>query len=176
MRRILPLLPVMSVVLLGALFWKGLQMDPQALPSVMINKPAPSFDLPPVLADVPGFKSADLQGKVTLVNFFASWCVPCRQEHEVVGSLAGQKGLVVVGINYKDKPEAAKAWLGNLGHHYAALGADLDGRIGIEFGVYGVPESYLIDQAGNIRYKQTGPITPDAIKREILPRVAELNK
>ena len=174
-RRLIAILPVLIVAVLGAFFWRGLQMNPQEIPSVLIDKPAPAFDLKPVLPGVPGLSTADLQGKVTLVNFFASWCVPCRAEHPLITEL-GERGVRVVGINYKDRPDAAQAWLGALGHHYAAIGADLDGRAGIDFGVYGVPETYLIDKAGRIRFKHTGQMTREAIARDILPRIAELSK
>jgi DsbE subfamily thiol:disulfide oxidoreductase len=176
MRRVLYLLPVVVFLVLGGFFWRGLQMDPQLIPSPMIDKPAPAFDLPPLKTDKPGLASADLQGKVTLVSFFASWCIPCRTEHPLLMDLAASGKLRVVGINYKDKPEDALAWLGKLGDPYAAIGADRDGRVGIDFGVYGVPESYLIDKQGRIRFKQTGPFTPEDISKKLLPMVAELSK
>lgn len=174
MRRFLYVLPVAIFAVLGLFFWRGLQMDPKLIPSVLIDKPAPPIDLPPLLASLPGLKSADLQGKVTLVDFFASWCIPCRTEHPLLSGLSGK--VTLVGINYKDKPEDAKVWLDRLGNPYDAIAMDRDGRVGIDFGVYGVPESYLIDKQGRIRYKQTGPLTPEDIANKILPLVAELNK
>lgn len=173
-------LPVVVFILLAGIFGYRLEMidkgdAPGDIPSVMIDKPAPQFDLPALYDGKAGFRTADFQGKVTLVNFFASWCVPCRVEHQYLSSLAG-KGFVLLGVDYKDRPEDAKAWLARLGDPYDALVADRDGRTGIDFGVYGVPESYLIDRQGRIRFKQTGPFTPESIERTLLPQVAELNK
>ena len=140
----------------------------------MISKPAPEFDLPPLVLDRPGLKLGDLKGKVTLVNFFASWCVPCRVEHPLLSQLADRVNLV--GVAYKDKPEDSRAWLSRLGDPYKALAMDRDGRVGIDFGVYGVPESYLIDKNGVIRFKQTGPFSPDDIAQKLIPMLAELQK
>jgi len=173
-------LPVLIFLVLAGFFGYRLVMigqgdSPSAIPSVMIDKPAPQFDLPPLYDGKAGLSSAGLQGKVTLVNFFASWCIPCRAEHPLLAGLTG-KGFVLVGVNYKDKPEDAKAWLDRLGNPYDVLVADRQGQTGIDFGVYGVPESYLIDKQGRIRFKQTGPFTPETIEKDLLPRVAELNK
>jgi len=173
-------LPVLIFLVLASFFGYRLVMigqgdSPSAIPSVMIDKPAPQFDLPPLYDGKAGLSSAGLQGKVTLVNFFASWCIPCRAEHPLLAGLTG-KGFVLVGVNYKDKPEDAKAWLDRLGNPYDVLVADRQGQTGIDFGVYGVPESYLIDKQGRIRFKQTGPFTPETIEKDLLPRVAELNK
>lgn len=181
MRRFTTLLPVLIFVVLAGFFgYRLLLIDkgdaPNMIPSVMIDKPVPAFDLPPLSDAKPGLKVADLQGKVTLINFFASWCVPCRAEHPLLMELAKTGKVALVGINYKDKPEDATAWLNRLGDPYAALAADRDGRTGIDFGVYGVPESYLIDKNGRIRFKQTGPFTPEDITGKLLPLVAELNK
>lgn len=142
-------------------------------PSLLIDKPAPRFDLPPLYAGKQGFKNADLKGHVTLVNFFASWCVPCRAEHPALRSLAGS-GITLVGINYKDKPENAQAFLAELGNPYAVVAADAEGSAGIDFGVYGVPESCLIDKNGVVRFRQPGALTPDVIRDEILPRAQKL--
>jgi DsbE subfamily thiol:disulfide oxidoreductase len=122
-----------------------------------------------------GIRTEDLRGKVTLVNFFASWCIPCREEHPVLPQVA-QAGITLVGISYKDRPEDAKAWLAQFGNSYAAVGADLYGRTGIDFGVYGVPESYLIDKKGIIRRKWTGPLTPDSVRNEVIPLAEKLAK
>jgi len=173
-------LPVLIFLVLAGVFGYRLvkigQGDsPSAIPSVMIDKPAPQFDLPPLYDGKAGLSTAGLQGRVTLVNFFASWCIPCRAEHPLLAGLTG-KGFVLVGVNYKDKPEDAKAWLDRLGNPYDVLVADRPGQTGIDFGVYGVPESYLIDKQGRIRFKQTGPFTPETIEKDLLPRVAELNK
>lgn len=179
MRRWPVLLPVaVFLVLVGFFAWRLVLMNrgdmPNMIPSVMIDKPAPAFDLPPLGLDKAGLKTADLQGQVTLVNFFASWCVPCRVEHPLLTQIAQKVRLV--GIVYKDKPEDARAWLARLGNPYDRLAQDREGRAGIDFGVYGVPESYLIDKQGRIRYKQVGPFTPEDIQGKLLPLLAELNK
>jgi DsbE subfamily thiol:disulfide oxidoreductase len=177
MRRWILLLPLaVFLVLVGFFLWPLLQpgYSPSLVPSALINKPVPDFDLPPLRPDKQGLKQADLKGQVTLVNFFASWCVPCRIEQPLLGPLANR--VVVVGIDYKDKPEDAVAWLNRWGDPYRALAADREGRVAIDFGVYGVPESYLIDKQGRIRYKQVGPFTPDDINDKLLPLVAELSK
>ncbi len=179
MRRIAFLPVVLFVVLAGFFAYRLLLIQrgdsPSFIPSVTINKPAPDFTLPPVFAGTPGFSSTAFKGRVTLVNFFASWCIPCRSEHALLSSLKG-KGFQLVGVDYKDQPEAVKAWLAREGNPYDVLVADENGQTGINFGVYGVPESYLIDKQGRIRFKQTGPFTPEAIEKDLLPKVAELNK
>jgi cytochrome c-type biogenesis protein CcmF len=147
---------------------------PNLIPSVMINKPAPNFDLPPLIAGQPGFTTADLKGKVTLVNFFASWCAPCREEHPMLSAIP--KSVNLVGVSYKDRPEDTSAWLGELGNPYKTIAVDLHGQAGLNFGVYGVPESYLIDKNGIIRFKQTGPLTSEVIRDKLMPLVARLEK
>ena len=122
-----------------------------------------------------GFKAADLKGKVTLVNFFASWCGPCRVEHPMLPLIA-KAGIELIGIDYKDRPEDAKAWLAELGDPYRTVAVDAKGQTGLEFGVYGVPESYLIDKKGVIRYKQTGPLTPEIIRNRLIPMAEKLAK
>jgi DsbE subfamily thiol:disulfide oxidoreductase len=149
---------------------------PDLIPSAMIGKPAPSFDLPALKTDKTGLRSTDLPGRVTLVNFFASWCLPCRAEHPLLVELAGTGKLRLVGIAYKDKPDDTLAWLGKLGDPYQALAVDQSGRTAIDFGVYGVPESYLIDRAGVIRFRQVGPFSRDDIQGKLLPLVAELSR
>jgi len=141
----------------------------------MINRPAPQFDLPPLLPSGHEFKTADLRGKVTLVNFFASWCIPCREEHPLLTQVV-QAGIPIVGVNYKDAPGDATGWLGELGNPYSNVAVDAKGRTGIDFGVYGVPESYLIDKNGMIRYKQIGPLTPEIIRDVLAPLARKLNK
>ena len=148
---------------------------PKDIPSVMLGKPAPEFNLPPLLANKAGLKTADLKGKVTLVNFFASWCVDCLVEHRYLADLSG-KGAVLAGIDYKDTPANGQAWLKKNGNPYNVIAIDNDGHTGIDFGVYGVPETYLIDKQGIIRYKQTGAVTPQIITEKLLPLIKELNK
>ncbi|MDE2184475.1 MAG: heme lyase CcmF/NrfE family subunit [Alphaproteobacteria bacterium] len=145
---------------------------PNLIPSVMINKAAPSFDLPPLVDGLPGVKTSDLKGHVTLVNFFASWCGPCREDHPMLSQIPGN--IRLVGISYKDRAEDAKAWLAELGNPYKAIGVDAHGQTGINFGVYGVPESYLIDKNGVIRFKQTGPLTPEIIRDKLIPLAEKL--
>ena len=169
------LLPVALFALLAVGFYGGLETETTVLPSPLIDKPAPDFSLPPLAAGGAGFSTADLNGKVSLVNVFASWCVPCRAEHPVLNALAKSTDVPIYGINYKDKPEAARAWIAELGNPYARVGAD-DGRVGIEWGVYGVPETFVVDREGRIRYKHVGPLTRDALDQKILPLIAKLEK
>lgn len=175
MRRLLFILPV--VVFAGLLAWfaKGLTQDPRKLPSALIDRPAPEFDLPP-LGTRPGLAKSDLAGEVTLVNFFASWCVPCRVEHPMLMRLAEEGKVRVVGVDYKDKPEDAQALLTQLGDPYKRIGVDRSGRVAIDFGVYGVPETYLIDREGRIRFRQVGPLTPDDYQKHVLPLLKELGQ
>ncbi|MTJ79590.1 MAG: DsbE family thiol:disulfide interchange protein [Telmatospirillum sp.] len=185
MRRWTTLLPAAVFFVLVAFFaWRLVLITrgdaPNLIPSVMIDKPAPAFDLPPLVLDRPGVQASGLQGKVTLINFFSSWCIPCRAEHPLLVNLMNRpdiKGrMTLIGIDYKDRPEDGRGWLDRLGNPYDAIGMDRDGRVGIDFGVYGVPESYLIDRQGRIRYKQVGPFTAEDIREKLLPLLAELNK
>lgn len=177
MKRALPLL--IFFILLGFFGYRLLLINegdaPNMIPSVMVGKPAPEFSLPPLFADGKAFKTADLKGKVTLINFFASWCIPCREEHQYLSGLKNS-GAVLVGFNYKNEPADAKEWIGKFGNPYNELVMDIDGAAGINFGVYGVPESYLIDKQGIIRFKQTGPITPEIIEKQLLPMIKELER
>lgn len=174
------LLPVVLFALLAVGFYRGLETDTTVLPSPLIDKPAPDFSLPPLAPggdakSGAGFSTADLRGKVSLVNVFASWCVPCRTEQPVLNALAKSQRVPIYGINYKDKPEAARAWIAELGNPYTRIGAD-DGRVGIEWGVYGVPETFVVDRDARIRYKHVGPLTPDDLDRKILPLITSLEK
>jgi len=177
MRRLLFLLPVALFALVAGYFLATLRegRDPSLVPSPMIDRPAPALDLPGLAAGDPGLHSADLADKVALVNFFASWCLPCRVEHPLLAALAA-RGVPVYGVLYKDKPAAALAWLGELGNPYAAIGDDPAGRVGIDFGVYGVPETYLIDRAGRVRYKQVGPLDQPTIDHVLLPMIEALGR
>ena len=168
-------LPVIIFAGLAAGLYYGLQNDNESLPSALIDQPAPAFQLPPLPGHEPGFSSADLQGHVSLVNTFASWCTPCRAEHPVLQALAATKRVPIYGIDYKDKEDAAVAWIAALGNPYARIGAD-DGRVGIDWGVYGVPETFIVDRQGRIRYKHVGPLTQADLDRKILPLVAKLEK
>jgi len=180
MRNKLHLLPIIIfLVLTGFFAWRLILIEqgnmPKDIPSVLINKPAPEFEMPPLLKHKGGLKTADLKGEVTLVNFFASWCAGCRIEHPLLAGLSG-KGAVLAGINYKDDPADGREWLKKRGDPYDVAAVDRLGRVGIDFGVYGIPESYLIDKQGVIRYKQTGPLTPEDIRGRILPLIRELNQ
>lgn len=180
MRRLLFLLPIFVFsALVGFLALRLVLIErgntPDLVPSVMINQPAPAFNLPPLLADKPGLKSANLEGHVTIINFFASWCVPCRAEHPLLAALKG-KGATLAGIAYKNKSADATAWLEEMGDPYDALAADADGRTAIDFGLYGVPETYLVDKKGIVRFKQIGPLTPEVIRDRLLPLLQELRK
>jgi cytochrome c biogenesis protein CcmG/thiol:disulfide interchange protein DsbE len=153
-------LPVAVFLILAAAFIFGLQRDPGALPSALIDKPVPIFELPPLKAagdDIKGLSSDDLTGKVQMVNVFASWCGPCRVEHPFLMKMA-KDGVVIQGLNYKDAPGDAAGFLSQLGDPYERIGVDANGRVGIEWGVYGVPETFVIDQEGKIRHKHVGPI------------------
>ena len=174
MRRLIYILPLVLFVVLAGYFAVGLTRDPAVVPSALIDKPVPEFALPPLLNDGRGLATSDLKGQVQLVNVFASWCVPCRVEHPVLMRLAREQGVTVKAINYKDKPEDAVRWLNQGGNPYAAIGADQDGRVSIDWGVYGVPETYVIDAEGRIRYKVVGPVMPDEVERTILPLIKEL--
>ena len=157
LRRFMPLIVFVALVALLAI---GLTLNPRLVPSPLIDKPAPEFELPLLLKEG-SFSKKDLMGHVTLVNVWASWCFACRQEHEVVKQL-GRKGVRIIGFNYKDEPDDAKAWLARLGNPYQSIVADRDGRIAIDWGVYGAPETFLIDPQGIIRHKVIGPLSdPD---------------
>ncbi|HHO58900.1 MAG TPA: DsbE family thiol:disulfide interchange protein [Thiotrichales bacterium] len=160
LRRFAPLIIFMALVVL---LFVGLSLNPRLVPSPLIGKPAPTFELP--LLNQPGtFSNRDFQGKVTLLNVWASWCFACRQEHETVKQLSAQ-GVRIIGLNYKDEAADAKAWLNRLGNPYEAIATDTDGRVAIDWGVYGAPETFLIDQNGIIRHKVIGPLSsPDNLQ------------
>ena len=168
---IIPL--VIFAALVGFLF-VGLGLNPREVPSPLVGKAAPAFELAHLHAPGTRFTQQDMAGKVWLLNVWASWCVACRQEHPLLVEIANRKTLPIVGLNYKDKPDDAKAWLAQFGDPYALSVSDLDGRVGIDYGVYGVPETFLIDRAGVIRYKHIGPLTPEALEKRIMPRVRDL--
>ena len=176
MRRLFYILPVVLLGLVAALAYLRLGKDPSVLPSALIDRPAPEFTLPPLLDTMPGLATSDLKGQVALVNVFASWCAPCRVEHPVFLRLKEEGRVAIYGINYKDKPEDATAWLQRLGNPYTRIGADREGRAAIEWGVYGVPETFVIDREGRIRYRHVGPVQPRDLDEKILPLLAELQK
>lgn len=163
------------VVLVGFLA-VGLRRDPHEVPSPLINKAAPAFQLPQLQEPLRTFSAQDMRGKVWLLNVWASWCPSCRDEHPVLLELARTGSLPIYGLNYKDKRDDALAWLDEFGNPYTLSASDFDGRVGIEYGVYGAPESYLIDRHGIIRFKQVGPITPELLQQTILPLAKELSR
>tara|TARA_R110002110_G_scaffold24942_11_gene92828 strand:+ start:2540 stop:3136 length:597 start_codon:yes stop_codon:yes gene_type:complete len=169
----LVVVPVVAFVLMAFFAW-GLLNREEALPSAMLDKSVPDFTLPPVLGREEGLSTQDLIGHVSLVNVFASWCVPCRAEHPLFMELGESGEVPLYGINYKDPPEQARAWLDELGDPYTRIGADRDGRVGIEWGVYGVPETYVIAANGTIAYRHVGPITRAILQGTIMPIVRGL--
>ena len=174
-RRLWPyLLPIAVFAGIGTLLYLGLYRDPTLVPSPLVGKPVPEFALDPIPGRELGLSSRDLRGEVTLVNVFASWCIACRDEHPLLLALEREGVLPIHGLNYKDTPDAAIAWLDALGDPYTRIGADLDGRVGIDWGVYGVPETFVVDQDGRIAYKHIGPVTPRVLDDIILPLVRAL--
>jgi cytochrome c biogenesis protein CcmG/thiol:disulfide interchange protein DsbE len=176
MRKALYLLPLLAFLVLVTWFALALRpnYDPQTLPSAMIDQPAPAFDLA-ALNGGANLSLSGLKGQVVLVNFFASWCVPCRIEQPILMRLAKQDHVALYGIDYKDQPAAAKRVLAELGDPYRAIGLDADGITGINFGVYGVPETYVIDKNGQIRKRFVGPLTEQSLQQELLPLLKQLN-
>jgi len=163
---------LVMVVFLGI----GLTMDPRLVPSPLIGKQIPEFSLPPVQGRELGLKTADLQGEVSMVNVFASWCTACRQEHPLLLSLSRQDVVPIHGLNYKDQPDDAAAWLDELGDPYTRTGADRKGMVGIDWGVYGVPETFVVDKQGKIAYKHIGPIQDKDWQETLLPLIVKLQK
>ena len=171
MKRFLPL----AIFLVLAVFLAvGLQLNPREVPSPLIDKPAPAFRLPQLQEPARNLSLEDMKGKVWLLNVWASWCVACLDEHPVMVEYSKRKVLPIYGLNYKDKREDALAWLGKHGNPYTISIQDADGRVGIDYGVYGVPETYLIDKNGVIRYKRIGPVTPEIFEQKILPLAVQL--
>jgi len=170
MRYALFLVPLLALVGLVAIFATSMDRDPSLVRSVLIDKPAPEFTLAPVEGmNVPGFDTAALKGEPTVVNVFASWCIPCRAEHPLLETLKAQTNVRLFGINHSDAPENARAFLAELGNPYDAIGADRDRRVSIDWGVYGVPETFVVDGNGVITFKHVGPLTADAIATQLLP-------
>jgi cytochrome c biogenesis protein CcmG/thiol:disulfide interchange protein DsbE len=176
MKRLVYLLPLLILVVVAGFFFVGFNRDPKLIPSPMIDKPSPAFSVPGLRGNDGTVSNARFEGKVTLVNFFASWCIPCRIEHPLLMELARTGAVQIVGVNYKDKPEDALNWLRQLGDPYGVIGADRDGRAAIDWGVYGVPESYIVDKQGRIRFKQVGPITEDVWRKDMAPMIKELSR
>ena len=168
------LLPLLVFLILAAIFFRQLlsSEDVSVVPSALIGQKAPPTNLPPLQGiGLPGLETTSFLGKVTLVNVFASWCAPCREEHPLLLDLSQDKRFEIVGLNYKDEPENARRFLGDLGNPYAAVGMDEAGRAAIDWGVYGVPETFLIGRDGTILLKHVGPVTPDALRGTIMPAI-----
>lgn len=172
--RLATLVPLLALAALIGVLAIGLKRDPREVPSPLIGKPVPKFALAPVQGRSLGLSSADLKGEVSLVNVFASWCVACRDEHPVLMQLKRSGFVPIHGLNYKDQPSDAQKWLDEMGDPYTRTGADVDGRVGIDWGVYGVPETFVIDRQGRIAYKQIGPVTPKFVDETLRPLVAKL--
>jgi cytochrome c biogenesis protein CcmG/thiol:disulfide interchange protein DsbE len=167
--------PVIIAGLIGVALAIGLTLNPREIPSVLIGSPVPEFELPPVQGRSLGLSTADLKGEVTVVNVWASWCTECREEHPLLMAVEERAGVSLFGLNYKDKPDDAENWLNALGDPYSRIGADMDGRVSIDWGVYGVPETFVIDGQGRIAYKLIGALTEDEFTGKILPLINELN-
>ena len=170
------LLPLLVFVVLAGFLAIGLKLDPHEVPSPLIGKPAPAFDLPQLAAPDQRLAAKDLRGQVWLLNVWASWCVACRQEHPLLVELSKTGQVKLYGLNYKDKRDDALGWLNNFGNPYLKSMSDTDGLVGIDYGVYGVPETFVIDKQGVIRYKQIGPVTPESLRDTLLPLVAQLEQ
>ena len=168
--------PLAIFILLIGFLAVGLKLDPREVPSPLVGKPAPAFDLPILHQPEKRFVPGDMRGKVWLLNVWASWCVSCREEHPVLLELAKRSVIPILGLNYKDRGDDANAWLKQFGNPYDLSAVDADGRIGIDYGVYGVPETYLIDADGVIRYKQIGPVTTATLEQKILPLAMSLKR
>jgi cytochrome c biogenesis protein CcmG, thiol:disulfide interchange protein DsbE len=175
-RRILTFVPLAAAAGLVGVFAAGLDRDPSIIPSVLVGKHVPEFDLPPVQGRSLGLSGADLRGEVSLINVFASWCIACREEHPIFLRLAREKIVPVHGLNYKDAPEDAARWLDSRGDPYTRTGADTSGRVAIDWGVYGVPETFVVGADGVIAYKHIGAITEQVLSDTILPLVARLRE
>lgn len=171
MRSLIPLMVFLVMVLF---LWAGLSLDPREIPSPLIGKAAPSFDLASLEDPSRRISPSDFKGQAILVNVFASWCASCRDEHPTLLAFSSQFGIPILGLNYKDHPEAATSWLKRHGNPYKTVALDLDGRAAINWGVYGVPETFVVDAEGLIRLKHTGPVTEAVLKDKILPLLKEL--
>ena len=174
MKSLKYLAPLLIFAVIGAFLAVGLKLDPREVPSPLIDKPAPAFNAPRLLVMNGSIGTQELAGQVWILNVFASWCVACRAEHGLLIDLAAKRTVTLVGLNYKDDPTDARSWLRELGNPYDAIAVDADGRIGLDWGVYGVPETFVIDGAGTIRYKHIGPIDARSMEEKILPLLKDL--
>ncbi len=168
------LLPLIGFMVLAGFLAVGLNLDPKKIPSPLIDKPAPAFAVPTLFETAGSISKDSLHGKVWLLNVWASWCLACRTEHPLINDLSEQDLLTIVGLNYKDERNDAKQWLNEFGNPYQIIAYDFEGNVGIDYGVYGVPESFLIDKKGHIRFKQIGPFTQQVIDEQLLPLIKTL--
>jgi cytochrome c biogenesis protein CcmG, thiol:disulfide interchange protein DsbE len=166
--------PLAAFVVLAVFLGAGLKLKPREVPSPFIGKAAPPFALPQLADAGKQISPADMQGKVWVLNVWASWCAPCREEHPLLVAVAREPGIALVGLNYKDDPRNAQEWLLKLGDPYLATAVDRDGRVGIDYGVYGVPETFVIDKSGIVRHKHVGPLTQEVWTRDVLPLIHKL--
>lgn len=169
------LIPIGIFALLGYLLYYGLRLDPRRIPSPLVNKPLPAFSLPTLDNPDKILTNADLRDHVVMINVWASWCVACREEHPVLVDLAGRKQVTIIGLNYKDTRVDALNVLRGQGNPYNTVLVDASGRTGLDWGVYGVPESFIVDKQGIIRYKQIGPITPEVWDKTLWPLIQSLS-
>lgn len=176
LRRLLYALPILLLAVIGWLAWRGLapDRDPSQLPSALIGKPVPGFALPPLDAAAGTFATQDLAGRVAVINFFASWCLPCKAEHPLLFQLGQDYGVPVYGIAFKDRPADTAAYIKEMGSPYAKIGLDESGRTSLDFGLMGVPETFIVDKAGIVRYRLPMPLDPDRIREEIAPLLKSL--
>ena len=168
------LMPLAIFIVLVAFLYRGLSLDPKRVPSPLVGKPMPEFSLPRLQDPAATLSDTDLKGKVTILNIWATWCVSCRAEHEVLLLLAKSSKVDIYGLNYKDDRAQAQQWLLRLGDPYVANAFDADGRTGIDWGVYGAPETFIMDRQGIVRHKHIGPLTVDILNEQILPLIDEL--
>ncbi len=175
-KRLVFLLPVVGFIAIAAViaYFMLSDKDAKIIPSALIDKPVPEFSLPSIDGAAGGLATAHLGGQVSVLNVFASWCIPCKVEHPQITRLGKIPGVALYGLNFKDKADAAKTWLRRMGNPYHRIGADTDGRAAIEWGVYGVPETFIVDTTGRIRYKHVGPIMPRDLQETILPIIESL--
>lgn len=176
LRRAAFVVPLLVFAGIAAMLAVGLTLNPREVPSPLIGKAVPEFALPPVRGRTLGLSSADLKGEVSIVNVFASWCAACREEHPVFMQMKRDALVPIHGLNYKDRPEDAEKWLDELGDPYTRTGADRDGRVAIDWGVYGVPETFVIDRDGRIAYKHIGPITQKLVEDTLRPLIGRLRQ
>ena len=176
MTRLVFLIPLLAFAALAVWFAQGLNRDPSYIPSMLIDRPVPDFSLPPIEGRTEAFASEDLKGRVSMVNIFGSWCASCEIEHPVLMAIAREGVAPIYGLNWKDVPEAGAEWLQARGDPYAKIGDDADGRVAIDFGVTGAPETFIVDQDGRVRHKHVGPISKEDWRNVLKPMIEDLKR